>query len=502
MLPRMPDESRGLVLNDNSRRQDFSTAVLGFIRLESSGGALLLVATVLAMIAANTPLADAYRLLLETSVAVTIGGAGIDKPLLLWINDGLMAVFFFLIGLEVKREILEGELSSRDRIALPAVGALGGILAPACIYAALNWRDAGAMDGWAIPVATDIAFALALLGAFGARVPVALKALLLALAIFDDMAAIAIIAVFYASDLSLGMLGAAVVALAAAVALNRRRVTTVAPYMLIGIVLWVALLKSGVHATLAGVLIAFCIPMRAADGHSPVEALEKDLHAPVALAVLPLFAFANAGVSFTGVGLQDVLNPVTLGIALGLFLGNPTGILGLVFLASKLGWVSLPVGVTWPQLTGTAFACGIGFTMSLFIASLAFEHADETFWALDKLGILLGSAASAVVGAVVLFVALPKQSGGEADVGPDSTEVSVRAGIRWVPANPARSGRGRRQCGARVGISAARRALECFTANRKRRDYSAFRALRLCVTTGCSRVPASPSFAGRETPTP
>ena len=369
---------------------------------------MILLATALAMVAANTPLSALYGLLLEVPLAVTVGGVGIDKPLLLWINDGLMAIFFFLIGLEVKREALEGELASAERIALPAVGALGGILAPACIYAALNWRVPGAMDGWAIPVATDIAFALALLGAFGARVPVALKAFLLALAIFDDLAAIAIIAVFYAEDVSPVMLAAAAVALVVATALNRRRVTAVAPYVLVGLVLWTAMLKSGVHATLAGVLVALCIPMRAADGRSPVEELERDLHGPVALAVLPVFAFANAGVSFAGIGIADLANPVTLGIAFGLFLGNPVGILGLVFVALKLRWVSLPQGVTWGQLTGTAFACGIGFTMSLFIASLAFEHADGSFWAADKLGILVGSAASAVVGFAVLSFALPR----------------------------------------------------------------------------------------------
>lgn len=389
-------------------RSSFSAAILGFIRVESSGGVMILLATALAMVAANTPLSALYGLLLEVPLAVTVGGVGIDKPLLLWINDGLMAIFFFLIGLEVKREALEGELASAERIALPAVGALGGILAPACIYAALNWRVPGAMDGWAIPVATDIAFALALLGAFGARVPVALKAFLLALAIFDDLAAIAIIAVFYAEDVSPVMLAAAAVALVVATALNRRRVTAVAPYVLVGLVLWTAMLKSGVHATLAGVLVALCIPMRAADGRSPVEELERDLHGPVALAVLPVFAFANAGVSFAGIGIADLANPVTLGIAFGLFLGNPVGILGLVFVALKLRWVSLPQGVTWGQLTGTAFACGIGFTMSLFIASLAFEHADGSFWAADKLGILVGSAASAVVGFAVLSFALPR----------------------------------------------------------------------------------------------
>ena len=379
-----------------------SAAIENFIRLESAGGLLLILATALAMIAANTPLAPVYELLLDTRVAIRIGEAGIDKPLLLWINDGFMAVFFFVIGLEVKREILDGELSSRNRIALPAIGALGGILGPACIYAALNWRVPAAMDGWAIPVATDIAFALALLAAFNKRVPVSLKAFLLALAIFDDLAAIAIIAVFYTGDLALDTLPVAGLALLAAVLLNRRGVTNVTAYVLLGIVLWVAVLKSGVHATLAGVLIAFCIPLRDGSGHATLQDLEQDLHAPVAFAILPLFAFANAGISFSGIGLGDLMNPVTLGIALGLFLGNPLGIVGSIGLAVLLRLTSLPDGVTWGQLTGTAFACGIGFTMSLFIAGLAFEHGDGAFWAADKLGILLGSLASALVGFAVL----------------------------------------------------------------------------------------------------
>ena len=381
--------------NANAR---LSTAVENFIRLESAGGLLLIFATVLAMIAANTPLAPAYELLLDTGVGIRVGEASIDKPLLLWINDGLMAVFFFLIGLEVKREILEGELSSPDRIALPALGAFGGILGPACIYAALNWRVPAAMDGWAIPVATDIAFALALLSAFGKRVPISLKAFLLALAIFDDLAAIAIIAVFYTGDLALGTLPVAGLALLAGVLLNRRGVTNVTAYVLLGVVLWVAVLESGVHATLAGVLIALCVPLSDRNGHSPLKQLEKDLHVPVAFAILPIFAFANAGVSFSGIGPGDLLDPVTLGIALGLFVGNPVGIVGMIGLAVSLRLTSLPQGVTWGQLTGTAFVCGIGFTMSLFIAGLAFEHGDGTYWAADKLGILLGSLASAAGG--------------------------------------------------------------------------------------------------------
>ena len=383
-----------------------SAAVEHFIRLESAGGLLLILATALAMITVNTPVAPVYELLLDTRGAIRIGEAGIDKPLLLWINDGLMAVFFFLIGLEVKREILDGELSSQNRIALPALGALGGILGPACIYAALNWRVPAAMDGWAIPVATDIAFALALLAAFGKRVPISLKAFLLALAIFDDLAAITIIAVFYTGDLALGTLPVAVLALLAAVLLNQRGVTNVTAYVLLGIVLWVAVLKSGVHATLAGVLIAFCIPLRDGNGRSTLKDLEQDLHAPVAFAILPLFAFANAGISFSGIGLGDLMNPVTLGIALGLLLGNPIGIVGSIGLAVLLRLTSLPDGVTWGQLTGTAFACGIGFTMSLFIAGLAFEHGDGALWAAEKLGILLGSLASAAVGFAVLKATL------------------------------------------------------------------------------------------------
>ena len=389
-------------------RSGFSSGFLNFVRLESAGGVLLVVAALLAMVAANTPLASAYALLLETRIGIAVGEVGIDKPLLLWINDGLMAVFFFVIGLEVKREVCEGELSSAERVALPAVGAAGGILGPVGIYAALNWGNPAAMEGWAIPAATDIAFALALLRAFGDRAPVSLKAFLLALAIFDDLAAIAIIALFYTADLSPGMLAVSCGGLLVAVGLNRRGVTNVAAYLLVGLVVWVALLKSGVHATLAGVLIGLCIPLHGREGSSPLKALERDLHVPIAFVVLPVFAFANAGISFAGVGLGDVVDSVTLGIALGLFLGNPAGIVGLVALTVLLGWVRLPEGVTWAQLAGTAFACGVGFTMSLFIAGLAFEHGEGTYWAADKLGILLGSLASAAVAALVLGTSLPR----------------------------------------------------------------------------------------------
>ncbi len=382
-------------------------AVREFMRLESASGALLLGAAVVAMFFANTALAPLYDSLLATPVAVQVGQLAIDKPLLLWINDGLMAVFFFLVGLEIKREVLDGELSSASQIALPGLGALGGMVVPAAIYAWLNWGDAVAMDGWAIPVATDIAFALGLISVFGERVPTSLKIFLLTLAIFDDLAAIVIIALFYSGDLSVGALGFGLVALAAAVAMNFFGVTRLSAYLLLGLVLWVAVLKSGVHATLAGVLIAFCIPMRAPDGRSPLGELENDLHTPVAFVVLPVFAFANAGLNLSGIGLGDLVHPVTLGVIAGLLIGKPVGILSFVAIGVLLRVVELPRGVGWLQVLGVAFACGIGFTMSLFIAGLAFEHGSGDYFSGDRLGILVGSAASAIAGGLILHLALP-----------------------------------------------------------------------------------------------
>ncbi len=373
-----------------------------FIKLESAGGILLFGAAVAAMIAANSPLASVYASLLDTVVAVQVGDLVINKPLLLWVNDGLMALFFFVIGLEVKREILEGELSSLRAIALPGFGALGGMLVPAAIYVALNWRDPIALDGWGIPVATDIAFALGLLSVFGRRIPTPLKTFLLTLAIFDDLAAIVIIAIFYTGDLAVPALLVGAAALAAGVVFNRLGVTRVSAYVLVGLVLWVAVLKSGVHATLAGVLIAFCIPMRDPRGESPLRKLEHDLHSPVAFVILPVFAFVNAGLALSGIGVDELLHPVTVGVAAGLFLGKPVGILGFVAIAAVLGLAALPRGVTWAQIAGVAFACGIGFTMSLFIAGLAFEHGSGDYFAGDRLGILAGSLASAIAAYVVL----------------------------------------------------------------------------------------------------
>jgi NhaA family Na+:H+ antiporter len=326
----------------------------------------------------------------------------------LWINDGLMAVFFFLIGLEIKREVMQGELSSPEQVVLPAVGALGGMLIPAAVYIWFNLGNRIALDGWAIPVATDIAFALALLGVFGSRVPAALKIFLLTLAIFDDLAAIVIIAVFYSGDLSLSALGFAGVALATGIVMNRLGVTHTSSYILLGIVLWIAVLKSGVHATLAGVLIAFCVTMRDAEGGSPLRALEHNLHGPVSFVILPLFAFANAGLSLGGMAIADLTNPITLGVIAGLLAGKPIGIMVFVGIAVAIGVVRLPKAVNWWQLLGVAFACGIGFTMSLFIAGLAFEHGSGDYFAADRLGILVGSLAAAIAAFVLLSLFLPK----------------------------------------------------------------------------------------------
>jgi NhaA family Na+:H+ antiporter len=383
-------------------------AMREFLRLESVGGILLLAAAVAALVCANSPLADWYVTLFATKVVIQVGALSLDKPLLLWINDGLMAIFFFLIGLEIKREVLEGELSSPAQVALPGIGALGGMIVPALIYFWINLGDQSALDGWAIPVATDIAFALGLLSAFGKRVPTALKVFLLTLAIFDDLAAIVIIALFYSGNLSLAALLVAAGALTLAVGMNRLGVSRIAVYVFIAVVLWVAVLKSGVHATLAGVLIAFCIPIRDAHGYSPARALEHDLHAPVAYAILPIFAFANAGLALGGLGAQDLAHPVTLGVIAGLLIGKPIGVIVFVALAIFLRVARLPKDVSWMQLIGISFACGIGFTMSLFIAGLAFERGAD-YAGSDRLGVLVGSIASAVVAFAILQFALPRR---------------------------------------------------------------------------------------------
>ncbi|MEE8272497.1 MAG: Na+/H+ antiporter NhaA [Alphaproteobacteria bacterium] len=378
------------------------SAVREFLRLEAAGGIILVMAAVLALIIANTPLAWLYDGLLDTPVVVQVGALVLAKPLLLWINDGLMAVFFFLVGLEIKREVLEGELSSLAQSALPGVAAVGGMVVPALIYVALNLGNAETLDGWAIPTATDIAFALGVLSLIGSRAPAALKVFLLALAIMDDLGAIVVIALFYTADLSLVSLGLAALGLAALVALNRLGVTRIAAYIIVGVIVWVCVLKSGVHATLAGVAVAFCIPIggRSAHDPSPLKHLEHVLHPWVAFAILPVFAFANAGVSLGGLSVDRLLQPVPLGIAAGLFIGKQIGVLGSSYAAIRLGWCRLPDGANWLHMYGVALLTGIGFTMSLFIGTLAFDGPDHS--AGLRVGVLGGSLLSAVGGYVML----------------------------------------------------------------------------------------------------
>ncbi|HMA10792.1 MAG TPA: Na+/H+ antiporter NhaA [Steroidobacteraceae bacterium] len=379
-----------------------------FLRMESAGGLLLMAAACVALLVANSPLAGFYTTLLEMPVSLQFGIAWLSKPLLLWINDGLMAVFFLLVGLELKRELLQGHLSSVRQAVLPAIAAVGGMVVPALIYAAVNRSDPESLRGWAIPVATDIAFALGVLSLFGSRVPTALKALLLSLAIFDDLGAIIVIALFYTESLSLPSLLAAAVLIAALFALNRAGVTRPAAYVLLGIALWIAVLKSGVHATLAGVVLALFIPLRAADGApSTGSHLEHSLHPWVAFGVLPLFAFANAGVPLQGISLGNVMEHVPLGIALGLFLGKQLGVMGFIWIAVRLRVAALPAELRWSQVYGMAVLTGIGFTMSLFVASLAFPAAPGG--GLDRLGVLLGSLLSGVAGYLVLRATLAGQ---------------------------------------------------------------------------------------------
>lgn len=376
-----------------------------FLKMEAAGGLFLVVATVLAMGFANTGLAGFYNDFLDIPVAIKVGGLEIAKPLLLWVNDGLMAIFFFLVGLEIKREFRVGELSSAAQIALPGIAAVGGVIVPAAIYWAANSGDPQNLNGWAIPAATDIAFAMAVISLLGDRVPTVLKVLLLAIAIFDDLGAILIIAFFYTNQLSYMSLLLAIVPILCLVVLNRMGVTRVAPYAVLGVVLWVLVLKSGVHATLAGVVTAMAVPLirREGEKHTAFEELEHGLHRWVAFGILPLFAFANAGVSFAGIGLESFYEPVKLGISLGLFLGKQLGIFGLLWLAIVIGIAPMPRGVSWLHLYGISLLGGIGFTMSLFVGSLAFEHSG--FDAPVRLGVLTGSIASAVFGFVVLKIA-------------------------------------------------------------------------------------------------
>ena len=382
-----------------------------FFQLEAASGLLLIAAAILALIINNSPLSWLYTGLLDTPVVAQIGALKIAKPLLLWINDGLMALFFLLIGLEVKREVLDGQLSNPSQIVLPGAAAIGGMLVPALIYWFLNRDNPAALDGWAIPTATDIAFALGVLALLGKRVPVSLKLFLMTLAIIDDLGAIVIIAIFYSGELSTLSLGLAAACIAALVAMNRLGVVKLGPYMIIGLILWVCVLKSGVHATLAGVTLAFCIPLRTRNAEpSPLLTLEHALHPWVAYGILPLFAFANAGLSLTGVTAESFTHHVPMGIAVGLLLGKTVGVFGLTWLAVKTGIAALPQNANWGQVLGVAILCGIGFTMSLFVGSLAFVPGASEYAGMDRMGILTGSVFAALIGYAVTLAASRKNT--------------------------------------------------------------------------------------------
>ncbi len=369
------------------------SAIRDFLRLEAAGGVTLAAAAAIAIVAANSPLAHAYRALVEMPVSVQAGGLILAKPLLHWINDGLMAVFFLLVGLEIKREVLTGELSTVRRAALPAIAALGGMVVPALLYLAVNGGPTA--RGWAIPSATDIAFAVAVLALAGPRVPQSLKIFLLALAVIDDLGAIIIIALFYTAHLSLVSLALAGLAVVGLIALNRAKIRHIGPYVVAGAFLWICVLESGVHATLAGVVLALAIPAGGPPDRSPLERLEHALHPWVTYGILPLFAFANAGVSLAGVSPASLLQPVPLGIALGLFIGKQAGVMLATTIAVALGVGTFPVGATRLQFYGMAVLTGIGFTMSLFIGTLAFPNGYD---AAIRLGVLGGSLVSALVG--------------------------------------------------------------------------------------------------------
>ena len=376
-----------------------------FFKWEPSAGLLLIAAAIAALVINNSAASGFYAGFLSVPVNIQIGEFAIAKPMILWINDGLMAVFFFLVGLEIKRELVQGALSSFDKAALPLFAAIGGMVGPALIFLAITSGQSELVRGWAIPAATDIAFALGIVALLGSRVPTSLKVLLLAIAIIDDLGAILIIALFYTSDLSMQALGFAGLAFAGLIALNRSGVKSIGPYVLVGVIMWVCVLKSGVHATLAGVITALTIPLKGSEEKpaSPLLKLEHGLHPWVAFMIVPLFAFANAGVSLAGMSLESVLSPLPLAIAVGLFAGKQIGVLSLAYFAVRSGFARLPEGANWAQLYGIACLTGIGFTMSLFIGTLAFDNASLMNDV--RLGVLLGSFASAVLGVGVLIFA-------------------------------------------------------------------------------------------------
>jgi Na+:H+ antiporter, NhaA family len=377
------------------------------IRHEAAGGVVLIVAAALAMIIANSSLNGIYQGLFDKKFSVLIDGVGISKPLILWINDGLMAIFFFLIGLELKREILEGKLRNPRDVILPGFAALGGMAVPAIIFAALNWNSPATLPGWAIPAATDIAFAVGVLALLGKRAPASLKVFLLTLAILDDLGAIIIIAVFYTANLDVTYLALALIPMAGLWWHHHVRAHRIAPLVLLGAMLWVLVLESGVHATLAGVITAFFVPLKDRFGKSPLHALEHGLEPYVKFLIVPLFAFGNAGVVLAGITLADLASPLPMGIALGLFLGKLIGVFGFTWALVKSGLARLPHGAGWLHIFGVAALAGIGFTMSLFIGSLSFS--DLAQMNAVRLGVLTGSIASACLGFAVLFAAGPER---------------------------------------------------------------------------------------------
>jgi len=381
-------------------------------RIELVGGILLVAAAVLAMLLANSPWAHLYDRLLDVHFEVRLGDAALSKPMLLWINDGMMAVFFLLVGLELKRDLIEGDLADRRRLILPAAAALGGIALPVAIYLLCNVDDVVRAEGWAIPAATDIAFAMGMLALLGKRVAPALRTFLLSLAVIDDIVAILIIAVYYTDKISWGARGLALAVVALLILLNRLKVTRYGVYLMIGVVLWLCVLKSGIHATLAGVVLGVTIPRRPKNslGHSPLGQLEHVLRPWVAFVILPVFAFVNAGVSLAGVGMDSLTHTVTLGIGLGLVVGKPLGVFGTAWLLARLGWAKYPEGVETRHLLGVSALAGIGFTMSLFIGVLAFENAPRDFAVPIRVGVLCGSAVSAALGVLLLHTSLPRRS--------------------------------------------------------------------------------------------
>lgn len=385
-----------------------------YIKKESTSGLILIAVTILALILRNSVFSEFYTTFLQTQIEFKVGEIlDINKPLILWINDGLMAMFFLLIGLEIKRELIAGHLSTPRKVALPAIAALGGMLVPASIYVAFNFGDEFALQGWAIPTATDIAFALGILSLLGKRIPVSLKIFLMALAIFDDLGAILIIALFYTNDLSFHAISMAGICIMILIILNRFQVTKLGFYWIVGSLLWVFVLKSGVHATLAGIIVAFAIPLHAVNEKrkliSPAKSLQHHIHFWVAFYILPLFAFVNAGVDLTNLSIDKITNGASMGIILGLFVGKQAGVFLFTYLAVKYKIAKMPRCSNWMQIYGVAVLTGIGFTMSLFIDSLAFQDSNAFFYT-DKLGILIGSFLSGILGYLVLKFAKSRRS--------------------------------------------------------------------------------------------